>query len=501
MKLPEDPRRRRVVLGLIAVAVVVGYIVITRNLSKIDVEGLLSDASQALGDWTYVLVTLFAFLETGAFVGLLVPGETVVILGGAVAGQGETSVILTIALVWVAAFAGDTVSFFIGRKLGRGFVIEHGSRFRVTPERFEQVEAYFARYGGATILIGRFIGVVRALAPFIAGTSGMRYRAMAPYSVLGTGLWAATFTVLGFLASRSLNEVIEASERAAFWFAVVVGVIVAIVVAIRFLRVRENRVRTVEAMERRPILRPLLAFGRRLRPQARFLWDRLTPGGIGLEFTSLVAILAVGLFVLVGYAIVIGDDPGPTPGDQTALDISFDIQASSLTDVSKVITWFGDPVVVLVVALAAAALLCVNRHWPELAVLVASLGILFLAVPELKEAVGRPRPPDPLVSADGEAYPSGHAAYSTLYAWLAFTLAIRLRPGIPGAAAILTAGVAIAVLIGLSRVYLRVHYLSDVSGGWALGVSAFAFFSALALLISRVRQNAMQDAAAGGDPG
>ncbi len=74
---------------------------------------------------------------------------------------------------------------------------------RITRERFEQVEDYFDRHGGKTILIGRFIGLVRALAPFIAGSSGMRYRAFGPYSVLGTGLWATAFTLLGYFASRT----------------------------------------------------------------------------------------------------------------------------------------------------------------------------------------------------------------------------------------------------------------------------------------------------------
>ena len=109
---------------------------------------------------------------------------------------------LTIGIVWAAAFLGDSASYLLGIKLGREFVLKHGEKLRISRERFAQVEDYFSRHGGKTILIGRFIGLVRALAPFIAGSSGMRYRAMAPYSVLGTGLWATTFTLLGFYASK-----------------------------------------------------------------------------------------------------------------------------------------------------------------------------------------------------------------------------------------------------------------------------------------------------------
>ena len=114
------------------------------------------------------------------------------LLGGAVAGQGATDIYLLIAIAWFCAFAGDTTSFFIGRRLGREFLMRHGPRFGVGNERLEQVDDYFERHGGKTIFIGRFVGFVRAFAPFIAGSSGMRYRAFVPYSILGTGLWVSS---------------------------------------------------------------------------------------------------------------------------------------------------------------------------------------------------------------------------------------------------------------------------------------------------------------------
>ena len=89
------------------------------ELGSLDLQGLLEDVSNTLGAWTYLLVGVFAFAETGAFVGLVVPGETVMLLGGAVAGQGAIDIYLLIAIAWFAAWLGDTTSFFIGRRLGR----------------------------------------------------------------------------------------------------------------------------------------------------------------------------------------------------------------------------------------------------------------------------------------------------------------------------------------------------------------------------------------------
>jgi membrane protein DedA with SNARE-associated domain/membrane-associated phospholipid phosphatase len=483
-------RDHRVRAALIVAAAVAAYFLVRQWLPEIRLQDLLDDVSTTLGAWTYLLVGVFAFLETGAFVGLVAPGETVVILGGAVAGQGATSLYLTIALVWACAWGGDSVSFMIGRRLGRGFVMRHGPRVRITPERFAQVESYFSRHGGKTILVGRFVGLVRALAPFIAGSSGMRYGQFVPYSILGTGLWAATFALLGYFAARSLDRAAELAGRGTFLFGTVVVTVVVIVVAVRFVRQHENRVRIVSAMERRPLLRGLVALGRRVQPQARFVWDRLTPGGLGLEFTGLLAALSIGLYALIAYTVVISGDPGSTPGDMTAHDVARELTAGWLTDVADVVTALGSLAVVLPVAFVAGLALAVNRRWAELAVLAASLAITVVAVHEIKDAVERPRPPNGPGDAEGHAFPSGHAAYSVIYAWLAITVVARLRPGLTNGTAVIVAGIALTVLVGLTRVYLGVHYLSDVVSGWGLGVSAFAACAAVAIVATHLRQNA-----------
>jgi undecaprenyl-diphosphatase len=492
-------RDRRVRIALFAILAIAAYEVISRVLPDLDLQKALADISNGLGHLTYALVGVSAFLETAAFVGLILPGETVVILGGAVAGQGATSVFLTIAIVWAGAFAGDSTSFMIGRRLGRGFLERHGPMFRIGPERLAQVEDYFSRHGGKTILIGRFIGLVRAIAPFIAGSSRMRYRQFAPFSILGTGLWAATFTLIGYFASQSLDRAAKVAGRGTFLFAIAVGVIVGIVIAVRFLRLPENRVRAVRAIEARPALRPLVAFGRRVKPQARFLWERLTPGGLGLEFTAPLATLSVALYVVVAYTVVISADPGPTPGDRTALDIADNLQTGWLTDACKAATILGASYVAWPLAALAAVALAARARWSELAVLVVAMLITIVAVHELKDMVARPRPPGALIGVEGEAFPSAHAAYSVLYAWLAVTLAVRLRPGLSGGTALITAGIAITAIVGLTRVYLRVHYLSDVTGGWAVGVSAFTACAAVAVLFAHLRQNSRPNAPPGED--
>jgi membrane protein DedA with SNARE-associated domain/membrane-associated phospholipid phosphatase len=491
MKLPGGSQKGwqkwalRVAIGAVVVA---AYFAFTE---LVDVEKLLEDIANALGAWTYLLVGVFAFAETGAFVGLVVPGETVMILGGAVAGQGATNLYLVIGIAWLMAFLGDSTSFFIGRRLGRDFLRRNGPRVGVSHERLDQIDDFFSRHGGKTIFLGRFVGFVRAFAPFVAGSSGMRYGGFVPYSILGTGLWASSAIIVGYLFSRSIDTVLDYAGKGAFLLGTLIVVTVTIVILVRRLRAAENRRAMVRWMEGHVATRWIVVLVRPFSPQLRFLWDRVTPGGtFGLEFTSLMAILAVSSFVLVAYTVIVSGDAGPTPGDMTAFDVAGSLQTEWLVDVAKVVTDLGSAAFVFPLATVCAAALIARRRWAELGVLVAGLAITYVGVHELKHAVDRPRPEGGLVTAAGSSFPSGHAAYSTFYVWLAVTIVMRLRPGMARGAVVVVTGIALAALIGLSRVFLEVHYLSDVSAGWALGAGAFSLCAAVALVITTLRQNA-----------
>lgn len=495
MKLPGEAqgtsKRKRVAIAAGAAVVAAIYFFISRQLGDLDLQQLLEDISNTLGAWTYLLVGFFAFAETGAFIGLVVPGETTMLLGGAVAGQGVIDVYLLIAIAWFAAWLGDTFSFFLGRRLGRDFVLRHGPRFGIGHERFEKVEAYFDRHGGKTIFIGRWISLVRALAPFIAGSTGMHYRAFVPYSILGTGLWASLHILIGYFFSNIIEEAGHYAARGAFLLATLIALIIGTVYLVRYLRVEENRAKTVRRIEGHAATRWLVTLAR--WPQIRFLWDRVTPGGtFGLEFTSLMAALAVSLFVLIAYTVVIGRDPGPTPGDETAIEVVDFLRTEPLTEIAKVVTWFGSTAFTWGLAALCGALLAWRRRWAEFWVLLAGMAITQVGIVEIKDAIERPRPPDPLASSSGFAFPSGHAAHSVIYLWLAVTIVLRLRPGMARATAVVVAGIALTALVGLSRVYLNVHYLSDVSGGWALGAGAFSLCAAIGLVVSQLRQTTRQ---------
>ena len=204
------------------------FVLVTAGVVRLpDAEGFLTDLSDTLGPWTYALVAALAFLETGAFVGLVAPGRDGDRARRCVAAQGGVDLGAIIVVAWLAAALGDLASFALGQRLGRRFLVARGPRFGISAARLHSVEAFFDRHGPKAILVGRFIGIVRAVAPFLAGASGMRLRSFLPWSLLGTALWATAFTLVGYAFHESFASAAHTLTHGALGLAVVVAAVLA----------------------------------------------------------------------------------------------------------------------------------------------------------------------------------------------------------------------------------------------------------------------------------
>ena len=458
-------------------------------------ETVIKDLADALGKGTYALVGAMAFLETGAFIGFIAPGEFTVILGGVIAGEGTISIIPLIGIVWICAVLGDSTSFFIGHKVGRQFLLKHGPKIRITEERFHQVENYFDRHGGKTIVIGRFLGFVRPLAPFIAGTSRMTYGRFLPYSFVGTGLWGTTFCLVGYVFWRSFDKVSKIAGQATLGL----GTIAAIAIAIWYLRRRfsdpAERARLERWINSHRVTRWLWYWfirpvSRVAWPQIRFLWRRLTPGQLGLEFTTTVAVAVGSAYAFIFFASELHNDRTRIfPLDNMANDLANRVVNDHVTDVAKVVTDAGSLPFVLTLVILGSIALIIRRRPLELFALAGGFGLVVLGAHLAKAGIDRPRPLNPFMGTIGSAYPSGHAAYATAYVAMA-VIASRVLGGIVSRTVLVLVAVVVAAAIGASRIYLRAHYLSDVVGGFGLGLAIFAGCAALALVAGFIRQNA-----------
>ena len=157
--------------------------------------------------WGYMIVGAATFLENSVGAGFIVPGETLVIIGGFYAGKGDLWLPPLILVVCLCAITGDNVGYLIGRRYGRGFLERHGKRLFVTPERLEMTERYYQGHGGKTVFLGRFIPVARSVGFIVAGVAKMDWRRFIVYDVAGALIWGSGHTLLGYLLGDNYEKI------------------------------------------------------------------------------------------------------------------------------------------------------------------------------------------------------------------------------------------------------------------------------------------------------
>lgn len=171
---------------------------ILQNLIDIflHLDTYLDEVIRTYGVWTYALLFAIIFMETGLVVTPFLPGDSLLFAAGTFAGIGSLNVFFLWFLVFVAAVLGDTVNYWIGSKVGpRAF--EGNVRF-LKKEYLDQTQEFYNKHGGKTIVLARFVPIVRTFAPFVAGVGTMEYRRFIAYNVFGAFVWTALFVGLGY---------------------------------------------------------------------------------------------------------------------------------------------------------------------------------------------------------------------------------------------------------------------------------------------------------------
>jgi membrane-associated protein len=157
----------------------------------------LAEVIQAYGPWTYALLFTIVFLETGLVVTPLLPGDSLLFAAGSFAALGALDLSLLFVLLTVAAILGDTLNYAIGHYLGPKVFHYERSRF-FNPEHLKRTHEFYEKYGGKTIIIARFVPIVRTFAPFVAGIGAMSYPRFLTYNVLGGVLWVGVCLAAGY---------------------------------------------------------------------------------------------------------------------------------------------------------------------------------------------------------------------------------------------------------------------------------------------------------------
>lgn len=204
----------------------------------------LNEIIQNYGVWTYLLLFIVIFCETGLVVTPFLPGDSLIFAAGAFAAAGSLNVFVVLAVVIAAAILGDTVNYWIGHFLGERVFHKENARV-LKREYLDRTHEFYEKHGGSTIILARFVPIVRTVAPFVAGVGAMTYRNFLLYNVVGAVIWVTLFTLLGYF----FNNIPFVKNN----FSIVIIAIILISVLpflITYLRNRrQNRAAALEAAE------------------------------------------------------------------------------------------------------------------------------------------------------------------------------------------------------------------------------------------------------------
>ena len=188
------------------------------------VDSLLHDLGGALVPWGYVVLAAATALEAAAFLGLFVPGETLLLVAGALASRGRLNLPLVMVLAALGAVIGDSIGYEIGRHGGERIKQSRLGR-KVGEQRWQRARDFVHRHGALSVLLGRWIGVLRALVPAVVGDARMPYPRFLLWNAIGAVVWAPAVVMAGYLAGSSALRIEHALGR---WTYVVLGVAAAV---------------------------------------------------------------------------------------------------------------------------------------------------------------------------------------------------------------------------------------------------------------------------------
>jgi membrane-associated protein len=156
----------------------------------------LAQIVSTYGTVTYAILFGIVFIETGLVLTPFLPGDSLLFAAGALAALGSLNIWIIVPLLIVAAILGDTSNYWIGHFFGEQMIAN--PKIPIKKEHIEKTKAFFDKYGGKTIILARFVPIVRTFAPFVAGVGKMHYNTFISYNIIGGILWVVLFTLAGF---------------------------------------------------------------------------------------------------------------------------------------------------------------------------------------------------------------------------------------------------------------------------------------------------------------
>jgi membrane protein DedA with SNARE-associated domain/membrane-associated phospholipid phosphatase len=449
-----------------------------------------------IADWILSLGGLFALaivflvpaLEASVFLGFVFPGEIAVVLGGVLAFDGRVPLPAVIVAAVAGAIVGDAIGYFVGRRWGRQILRGVGRRVPFLrhriDEHLESAQAYLRRRGGVAVFFGRFTAALRVMVPGLAGMAQIPYGQFALYNAAGGLVWGTGFVLLGYFAGAAWQR--AAGDVSKVGLALLVLVVTGLVAG-RVLRgVRERGERLSDRLAR---VAPVAWTRGRFPRQSAWFARRIatdSSSGFLLSFVVVAGVSCCWIFVGLVQDVLAHEEA--VLSDPRVTRFVVDQRVAWVTGLMKGVTWLGSNAVLIpLVVVFGGSMLLRKRDWRAAALLMGALAGANTWYHIVEPLVARARPPAALhlVAVSGYAFPSGHATTS-IAVWGAAAVVLAAGRAPKAKAAVWIGAGLVTTLVAFSRLYLGVHWWTDVVAGSALGGAWLCVLVAL-MLTSRAR--------------
>ncbi|HEX8000205.1 MAG TPA: VTT domain-containing protein [Pyrinomonadaceae bacterium] len=189
----------------------------------------------------YLVLIFVVFAETGLAAGFFLPGDSLLVVAGLFAAKGDLNVFILLVTLFVAAIVGDAVGYYTGFKMGERIFSRQKSLF-FKPSHLRKANEFYEKYGGKTIILARFVPIVRTFAPIVAGAAKMPYRRFVVFNVIGGFLWVFSMILAGYFLGSTLKSRFGIDlDRHIEWVVIIVVALSLIPIAVEFIKARRAR--------------------------------------------------------------------------------------------------------------------------------------------------------------------------------------------------------------------------------------------------------------------